>query len=81
MTPNKYEISVAVKQAKPGWNGNPAYAWFFNVDAGESRAHAMDVLGELRTKFPAPQYKMTLKEHYSYCEASPVDNVCAIVPG
>jgi hypothetical protein len=57
-----YEINVAKKDDKPGWDGKPHYSHFFATSERSifGLAELRRVLGVFLEKFPEPEYNLTV---------------------
>ena len=57
-----YIINVSKKQAKPSWDGLPAYSHLFATAEHSltTEAQARELLSVFVEKFPAPEYQLTL---------------------
>ena len=74
-----YEINVAVKDAKPGWNGKPTYSHFFATTprsiTDENKLRQVIVI--LKEKFPEPEFQITAWNSRDYREKVDIDQYLA----
>jgi hypothetical protein len=70
----KYKINVS-KAYGPNWDhSGMAYEFYFRV-YGECLDRSKSIIGELKSIYPSPEYKISLTETRTYAQDVDIDNL------
>lgn len=67
-TPSYYEVNVAMKEPKLGWDGKPSYRHLFATHERSltNEADAKFLFETFKQKFPAPEFNVTVSAKFEY---------------